>query len=167
MIHDRTEFIKDLNEDKNIQSDFCVLLLNLSAIPDEIVQQFHSGINGADFQEDFLASVKRYRKKFERRFGNKWEFQNRNNIKRYIAFKQKRQGVHLNPSYQVGKNYPKLVNLDHSFYVSENNKSRDNSTDAFTGMKFGDQTGSGFLSPGSDFLSGRGNLRGLLSQNAF
>jgi len=37
MIKDRTEFIKDLNPDKNVQSDFTVLLLNLSAIPDEIV----------------------------------------------------------------------------------------------------------------------------------
>lgn len=49
MVPDRTAYIKDLNEDKNVQSDFCVLLLNLSAIPDEIVQQFHSGINGSEF----------------------------------------------------------------------------------------------------------------------
>lgn len=38
MVKDRTEFIKDMNPDKNVQSDFAVLLLNLSAIPDEIVQ---------------------------------------------------------------------------------------------------------------------------------
>lgn len=38
MVKDRTEFIKDVNPDKNVQSDFAVLLLNLSAIPDEIVQ---------------------------------------------------------------------------------------------------------------------------------
>lgn len=116
-----------------------------------------------------MDAVKRYRKKFERRFGSKWEFQNKNNIKRYIAFKRKRQGVHLNPSYQIGKSYPKLVNLEASYYVSEGNKSRDASTDAFTGFRFGDNTntGSGFLSPSTDFLSGRGNLRNVLSQNAF
>lgn len=38
MIKDRTAFIKDLNDDKSVQSDFVVLLLSLSYIPDEIVQ---------------------------------------------------------------------------------------------------------------------------------
>jgi len=90
MIKDRVEFIKDSNKDKNIQSDFVVLLLNLSAIPDEIVQMFHGGVNSDDFQEEFLEAVKRYRKKFERRFGIKWEYQNHNNVKRYLAFKRKR-----------------------------------------------------------------------------
>jgi hypothetical protein len=79
--------------------------------------------------------------------------------------------VHLNPNYQAGKlKVPQLVNLDQSYYVSEGNKSRDNSTDAFTGLRgfgFGEgtntATGSGFLSP-TDFLSGRGgNMRNVLS----
>lgn len=169
MIKDRAEFIKDINAEPTIQSDFVVLLLNLSAIPDEIVQQFHGGINGPDFQNEFLEAVKRYRKKFERRFGMKWEYQNKNNVKRYLAFKRKRQGQQLNPSYQVGKSYPKLVNLDQSHYVSEGNRSRDGSTDAYTGMKAGDaSTMSGFLSPATaaDRASQRGTLRGALSQNA-
>lgn len=171
-VKDRVEFIKDLNEDKNIQSDFVVLLLNLSAIPDEIVQQFHSGINGPDFQQEFLEAVKRYRKKFERRFGMKWEYQNKTNVKRYLAFKRKRQGQMLNPSYQVGKQYPKLVNLDQSYYISEGNKSRDGSTDAFTGVKPDGSSMTqmtGLLSPGTANadLSQRGTLRGALSQNAF
>jgi hypothetical protein len=90
MIKDRKAFIKDINKDLNVQSDFCVLLLNLSAIPDEIVHQFHHGLNSACFQDEFLGAVKRYRKKFERRFGIKWEYQNHNNVKRYLAFKRKR-----------------------------------------------------------------------------
>lgn len=80
----------------------------------------------------------------------------------------------LNPSYQVGKQYPKLVNLDQSYYISEGNKSRDGSTDAFTCMKPGDGTSSvtqmtGLLSPGTgqNDLSQRGTLRGAFSQNAF
>ena len=101
----------------------------------------------------------------------KWEYQNKTNVKRYLAFKRKRQGQQLNPSYQVGKQYPKLVNLDQSYYVSEGNKSRDGSTDAFTGVKpdGGSSSMTGFLSPGTatqDF-SQRGTLRGALSQNAF
>lgn len=173
MIKDRTEFIKDLNPDKNVQSDFSVLLLNLSAIPDEIVQQFHNGISGSDFQEEFLEAVKRYRKKFERRFGSKWEYQNKNNVKRYLSFKRKRQGQMLNPSYQLGKPYPKLVNLDASYYVSEGNKSRDGSSDAFAGnTKDGTTAMSGFLSPGTanhDFSQRGGTLRGAISSasNAF
>ena len=155
----------------------------MSSIPDEIVQQFHEGINGSNFQTDFLEAVKRYRQKFERRFGSKWEFQNRINIQRYIAFKRKRQGVHLNPSYQTGRenrDKKKLIDIDQSFYVSEVNKSREGSTDAFTGLKFGDmtgahtgyQTGSGFLSPSTEAFSGnafsgRANLRGILSQATF
>lgn len=82
-----------------VQSDFCVLLLNLSAIPDEIVHQFTQGLNNNSFQEEFLEAVIRYRKKFERRFGVKWEYQNHNNVKRYLSFKRKRQGYQLNPSY--------------------------------------------------------------------
>lgn len=139
MVKDRVHFIKDINRDKNVQSDFVVLLLNLSAIPDEIVQMFHGGVNSDDFQEEFLESVKRYRKKFERRFGIKWEYQNYNNVKRFLAFKRKRQGHQLNPSYQIGKNYPKLVNLDESYYVSDRSRSKsrgsrtkDGTTDAFT-----------------------------------
>lgn len=75
MVKDRVEFIKDINMDKNVQSDFVVLLLNLSAIPDEIVHQFHgTGINTNSFADEFLAAVMRYRKKYEKRFGIKWEY---------------------------------------------------------------------------------------------
>lgn len=49
MIKDREDYIKDMNKDKTVQSDFVVLLLNLSVIPDEVVQQFKGGINGPDF----------------------------------------------------------------------------------------------------------------------
>ena len=49
MVKDRTAYIKDMNKDKNVQSDFVVLLLNLSVVPDEVIQQFKNGINGPDF----------------------------------------------------------------------------------------------------------------------
>lgn len=58
VIKDRTAFIKDINKDKNVQSDVCVLLLNLSAIPDEILQNFHHGIENYHFQDEFLQSVR-------------------------------------------------------------------------------------------------------------
>jgi hypothetical protein len=90
MIKDRIHFIKDMNPDKNVQPDFTVLLLNLSAIPDEVIHKFHDGVNSDSFQEEFLEAVKRYRKKFERRYGVKWEYQNHNLVKRYISFKRKR-----------------------------------------------------------------------------
>lgn len=94
VIQDRTDFVKDVNPDKNVQSDFLVILLNLSAIPDEVFQQFSSGIgvDNPNFQEEFLATFERYRQKFERRYGTKWEFQNQYNVRRYIAYKRKRQG---------------------------------------------------------------------------
>lgn len=37
MMKDRSAYIKDINNDKNVQSDFVVLLLNLSFIPDEVI----------------------------------------------------------------------------------------------------------------------------------
>lgn len=37
MDKDRTAYIKDINKDKNVQSDLVVLLLQLSTIPDEII----------------------------------------------------------------------------------------------------------------------------------
>jgi len=36
-IKDRVKFIKDIHEDYNVQSDFVLLMLNLSAIPDEVI----------------------------------------------------------------------------------------------------------------------------------
>lgn len=49
MIKDRTAFIKDINKDRNVQSDFCVLLLNLATVPDEIIHQFNTGLNNYNF----------------------------------------------------------------------------------------------------------------------
>lgn len=49
MIKDRTRYIRDINKDKNIQSDLCVLLLNLCDIPDEILHIFGKGINNINF----------------------------------------------------------------------------------------------------------------------
>ena len=57
MLKDRTAYIKDINKDKNVQSDMCVLLLNLSAIPDEVLFQFGKGIENFHFQEEFLQGV--------------------------------------------------------------------------------------------------------------
>lgn len=51
IMKDRVAFIKDMNRDKNVQSDFCVLLLNLSVIPDEIIYQFRNGVNNRNFQK--------------------------------------------------------------------------------------------------------------------
>ena len=80
--------------------------------------------------------MRQYRKKYERRYGVKWEYQNSKNVQRYYAFKRKRQGVQINPMYTgIGKGAPRLLNLEQSFYVSESNRSRDGSTDAFTGMR--------------------------------
>lgn len=74
MIADRTRYIRDINRDKNVQSDICVLLINLCSIPDEILHIFGKGINNSTFQEDFMESVRLFRKRFERRYGVKWEF---------------------------------------------------------------------------------------------
>lgn len=54
--------------------------------------------------------------------------------------------------------------------MSEGNKSRDGSTDAFTGIKPDGSAMSGFLSPGTatqDFSQRGGTLRGALSQTGF
>lgn len=48
-IKDRAAFIKDNNKDKQVQSDICVLLCNLSAIPDEILQIFGRDLNNFHF----------------------------------------------------------------------------------------------------------------------
>lgn len=106
MIKDRTDYIKDVNKDKNVQSDFVMILLNLSAIPDEVFQQLNTGVNNPAFQEEFLAAFERYRKKFERRFGVKWEYQNQQNVRRYIAYKRKKQG-HVEVGAKDGKDFPR------------------------------------------------------------
>jgi len=37
MIKDRQNYIKDIHDDRGVQSDLVVLLLELSAIPDEVI----------------------------------------------------------------------------------------------------------------------------------
>jgi len=37
MVKDRESYIKDIHDDKSVQSDLIVLLLELSAIPDEVI----------------------------------------------------------------------------------------------------------------------------------
>lgn len=49
MIKDRAAYVKDINKDKNVQSEVCVLLLNLATIPDEIVHNFNTGLNSENF----------------------------------------------------------------------------------------------------------------------
>lgn len=62
----------------------------------------------------------------------------------------------------------KYVGLDESFYKSD--RSRDNSTDAFTGIKGNQRSLSGYLSPGptdSQAVSQRHALKNAFSQAAF
>lgn len=114
--------------------------------------------------------MNKYRKKFERRYGVKWEYQNQKSVQRYYAFKRKRQGQQLNPDYKVGKNLPKLISIDQSHYLSDDNESRGGSTDAFSGNAL--RSRSGYLSPGSptsagaaEFVSQRSTLRHRISAN--
>lgn len=81
----------------------------------------------------------------------------------------------LNPSYQMGTGLPKLLNLDQSYYISEDGKpdgigsGGDGSTDAFSGGRnFRSRAFSGSpdlrsQSPGTheqlDFASQRGTIR--------
>mmetsp|Transcript_10355 Transcript_10355/g.17382 ORF Transcript_10355/g.17382 Transcript_10355/m.17382 type:complete len:107 (-) Transcript_10355:241-561(-) len=53
------------------QSDLVIVLLNLAAIPDEVVQQFQFKDG---FQPEFLAMMKAYKEKFERKYQIKWEY---------------------------------------------------------------------------------------------
>lgn len=64
-----------------------MILLNLSAIPDEVAQKFDFQ---AGFQKVFLKQMKEFRKKFEKKYGIRWEFSNNNSIDRYVTFKRTR-----------------------------------------------------------------------------
>jgi len=61
-----------------------ILLLNLSAIPDDVVRGLHFG---PGFVEDFKESFNAYKIKFERKYAEKWELTNDQLIERYLLFK--------------------------------------------------------------------------------
>lgn len=88
----------DSDDDNNEeQSDMVMILLNLSAIPDEVAQAFDFKMG---FQADFLKSMNAYKRKFERRYGIKYEYSNDMNIERYRTFKRTRQRLTQNLQYQ-------------------------------------------------------------------
>ena len=101
-IDEREKLIKDDddNDDNNCeQSDIIMLLLNLSAIPDYVAQRFDFK---SGFQPEFLQHFHNYRKKFEQKYGVKWEYQNPQLIQRYLTFKHTRQAL-KNNLYQKKK----------------------------------------------------------------
>ena len=89
-IDEREKLIKDgddIDSNNNEQSDIVMILLYLSAIPDEVAQKFDFQLG---FQKGFMKNMKEFRKKFERKYGIRWEFSNNNSIDRYLTFKRTR-----------------------------------------------------------------------------
>ena len=77
-----------------------------------------------------------------------------NHTRRYLSFKRRKQGMMLNPYYDKAhkETTPRLVALEQSHYISDRDRSRDGSTDAFSGniRRGGDFTLSGIMSPGTN-----------------
>lgn len=67
--------------------------MNLSAIPDEVAKKFTFSDG---FQKQFLKNMKDFRKKFEKKYGIRWEFSNNTSIERYLTFKRTRQRLMMN-----------------------------------------------------------------------
>ena len=89
-IDEREKLIKDEDDgdgNNNEQSDIVIILLNLSAVPDYVAQRFDFK---SGFQPDFLQHFQNYRKKFEQKYGIKWEYQNAQLVQRYLTFKHTR-----------------------------------------------------------------------------
>ena len=89
-VDEREKLIKDDDSTMGVkceQSDSVILLLNLSAIPDWVVQRmtFKPG-----FSQEFLRLFKEYRKIYEKKHGVQWEYQNEALIQRYLTFKRAR-----------------------------------------------------------------------------
>jgi hypothetical protein len=53
------------------QSDMLIILLNLSYIPDEVVQKINFT---PGWQKEFLENMEQYKEKFEKEHKKKWEF---------------------------------------------------------------------------------------------
>jgi len=53
------------------QSDMLIILLNLSYIPDEVVQKINFT---PGWQKEFLENMEQYKEKFEKEHQKKWEF---------------------------------------------------------------------------------------------
>ena len=71
-----------------------------------------------------MDSMKLYKKRFEQRHGIRWDYENNKNIER---FKNRKQAVQrLRPNKNAHKhrgNKAKLLDIDQSHYLSENNGS--------------------------------------------
>lgn len=92
--------IKDADSDdenNSEQSDIVMILLNLSAIPDEVAQKFDFAMG---FQPEFLRMMNAYKRRFERRYGIKYEYSTDLNIERYKTFKRTRQRLVENLHYR-------------------------------------------------------------------
>ena len=95
-VDEREKLIKDDDSTMGVkceQSDSVILLLNLSAIPDWVVQRmtFKPG-----FSQEFLRLFKEYRKIYEKKHGVQWEYQNEALIQRYLTFKRARSKLRQN-----------------------------------------------------------------------
>ena len=81
------------------QSDIVMILLNLSAIPDQVAQKFEFKPN---FQNEFLKMMEEYKLKFYEDTGVLWEFANDALIQKYLHFKSKKQGLSAGLMWEKG-----------------------------------------------------------------
>lgn len=86
-VKNRETYLKDPDSDpKNnfLQSDVVTLLLNLSAVPDEVAQKFQLNYFDSYFNEDILRHMEEFKKAFNERRNVVWAFSNEANIERYV-----------------------------------------------------------------------------------
>jgi hypothetical protein len=89
-IGEREKLIKDGDDEEGNdceQSDIVNILLNLGSIPDEVAKRFDFA---PGFQEGFKQSMLQYREDFEKATGVRWEPMNKDLIRRYLVFKDKK-----------------------------------------------------------------------------
>jgi len=79
------------------QSDLVMILLNLSYIPDEVIQSID--FTKAGWSQRFKNGMDEYKAAFQRRTGEKWAYQDREVEDRYMKFKEERDAEDVDGSF--------------------------------------------------------------------
>lgn len=75
------------------------LLLNLSAVPDEVAQKFELNYFDSYFNKEILQHMDEFKKQFNERRSVAWSFSNQANIERYVEKVIKLESAHRTPQY--------------------------------------------------------------------
>lgn len=122
----REKYLKDHDHDRNnnfLQSDVVNIILNLSAIPDEVAKKLDLNYFDSYFNLDFIKYMEAYMQDFEETHNKKWTFADEEAVADFVASCRQRGWSHRTADY-----YQALLEDKIEYWKKKTHKSSERTT---------------------------------------